>query len=157
MLIPKAKNPPAQSSRSRKRAKQSRRIVTTRTASEHSRKTKSNPSPARANILPQPDCPSRVAEPLNGVLLVGHDSHPVRNSMGADVFRVWTQMNLILSVDYGRNSFNVIKNRWGPLAVDLPLDLLGTFLFHPDVIDAMELYWLRIDHNNLFATREPEQ
>lgn len=149
----KAKRPHAQSSQSRKRAKQSRRIATARTESGRSRKNKSNPSPARASTLPQLDCPNRVAEPLNGVLLLNKHAHSPQWPPHA----YWADLNLILSVDYGRNSFDVIKNRWGRCVENLRLDLLATFLFHPEIDDARELNLLRIDHNNLFATREPEQ
>lgn len=72
-------------------------------------------------------------------------------------WHLFTEMNLILCLDYGCNSFDVLKNRWGPNALGLPLKVLVTFLYNPTVTDARELNRLRIDHENLFATREPEQ
>ena len=145
MSIPKASKPHGSSSQSRKRTKPSRRTATTPTVSARSRKTKSSPSPAPENTL-------RL---LERVLVI--DS---RSSLAWDVFSnwdFWAWHNLIVALNYGENTFATLKNRWGENVENIPLDLLATFLYHPGISDARELNMLRIDHNNLFACRKPEQ
>jgi hypothetical protein len=63
-------------------------------------------------------------------------------------------MNLVVGIDYGRNVFHVLKNRWGREARNLSLNLLGTFLYHPEVTDEQTLNIERIDHNNRFPLPE---
>ena len=157
MSIPKAKPQPAPSSRSRKPTRASRRTATTVAASVPSRKSKSSRSPAPASTPTLLDCPERVAEPLNRVLLVDRNSSLVRSDNRYEKFRVWCQMNLIVALDYGNNSFSVVKNRWGSEVDNLPLDCLATFLFNPETTDARELNLLRIDHNNKFVQPKLDQ
>jgi len=157
MSIPTAKRLLGRLSRSRKPKTQSQRTATTPTVSEPSKKITSKESPAPAKTPDLLDCPERVAEPLNRVLLVDKNSYLAKFDIGA-TYPIWIQMNLIVVLDYATNSFEVLKNRWGAFDVKgIPLDLLATFLYHPEVTDARELNMLRIDHNNLFATRKPEQ
>ncbi len=74
------------------------------------------------------------------------------------ILDIWLEMNLIVSIDYGRNVFNVLKNRWGEDNVKgLPLDCLATFLYHPEITDAQELNMERIRKNNEHAYMGPEQ
>lgn len=157
MSIPKAKPQPAPSFRYRKPTRASRRIATTVAASVPSRKNKSSRSPAPASIPTPLDCPERVAEPLNRVLLVDKSSPLVRQLLGSENFRLWCEMNLVVALDYGSNSFSVLKNRWGGKVSNLPLDCLATFLFNPETTDARELNLLRIDHNNKFVRLKPDQ
>lgn len=154
MSIPKANKHPAPSSPSPKPKTPSRRTATTVAASVPSKKIKSKPSPAPASI---PAWPERVASPLNRVLLVDRNSSVVQSPIGSGNFRLWCEMNLIVALDYGNNSFSVLKNRWGARVEDLPLDCLATFLFNPETTDSRELNLLRIDHNNQFACTKPEQ
>lgn len=162
MSIPKASKRAERLSRYLKQKIPSRRTVTTLTTSEPSRKTESNPSPAPANTpvecperAAEPNIPELINEPLNQVLLV--DKNSTLADMRSSNYRTWLTMNLIVAIDYGRNVFSVLKNRWGETAKELPLDCLATFLYHPETTDARELNWLRIEHNNQFATRESEQ
>jgi hypothetical protein len=78
-------------------------------------------------------------------------------TFGRDNYRTWCEMNLIIAIDYSRNTFEILKNRWGTNEKDIPLDLLATFLYNPAVTDARELNMLRIEHNNLFAYTGSEQ
>ena len=83
-----------------------------------------------------------------------------RDSITWDAFSNWDwweMWDLIISTDYNQNVFNVLKNRWGECSSDIPLDLLGTFLYNPHESDAYALNMLKNEHNNLFATRAPEQ
>ena len=162
--IPKGKKPHEPSSPSRKPRTPSRPTATTRTVSGRSKKTRLPPSRARASILA--DCPKRAAEPsipelvnepLNRVLLLDHNCWLLQWPKNICNLPVWEEMNLIISIDYGRNVFNVLKNRWGETVNNLPLDCLGTFLYHPEITNSRELNLARINHNNSFATRKPEQ
>ena len=157
MSIPKAKRLLGQLFRSRKPEKQSRRTATTRTVSARSKKTASKVSPAPAKIPVCPDCLRRATEPLNQVLIADIESPLVSGAIGARSWQLWMTQNLIISTDYKRNVFHVLKNRWGPSEKGIPLDLLATFLYNPEVTDARELNMLRIEHNNLFAYTGSEQ
>lgn len=157
--IPKASKRRESSSQSRKQKTLLRRIVTMLMTFERSKKKAFNLSPAQASIpVESPELAAELFnEPLNRVLLVDSNSHLVQYPMSGDVHHLWLEMNLIIAIDYGRNVFSVLKNRWGAETKNIPLDLLATFLYSPEVTNAIELNYLRIEHNNLFATRKSEQ
>ena len=143
MLTPKASKPSALSSRSPKPQRKSRRIATTRTASGPSKRKVSRPSPVPANTQ-HPDI-------IRTLVVDCRDS---------SILRDWNEIatwGIIIAIDYNHNVFRVVKNQWGECVSDMPLGLLGTFLYNPTVSDARDLTMIQIEHNNLFATRAPEQ
>jgi len=81
-------------------------------------------------------------EPLNRVLIIDKNS-PL--SIPSDKnYKIWMEMNLIIGIDYANNTFAVLKNRWGVISIkDIPLKLLTTFLFHPEITN---LQTLEIEH-----------
>lgn len=120
MSIPKASLRAVQSSQSLKRKTPSRRIVTLRTESAHSKKTTSSRSPA---LLQNNE--ERISQPLNRILIVDKNS-PLHNE-----FSTALQMNMIITVDYEKNTFSVIKNRWGDNIENISLKYLGKFITCP--------------------------
>lgn len=78
-----------------------------------------------------------VNEPLNRVLILDKNSPLVLRV--PDNFKLWMEMNLVISVDYGANTFTVLKNRWGKNSFTMPLNVLGFYLFQPEITDPLEL------------------
>lgn len=141
MSIPKAKKLRGQSSQSPKQTMQSQRTATTHTASGRSSKRTSNRSPAPTNTQTSKVLNKKlIDEPLNRVLIVDHNSLDAEfNLAPKNLRRTWYEMNLIIAIDYGRSVFHVLKNRWGANPIDVPVDLLATFLYYPETADIQEL------------------
>lgn len=76
-------------------------------------------------------------EPLNRILIV--DKNCQLSVPDYKTYELWMCMNLILLIDYKNNTFKVEKNRWGKQDVTLPVSLLPTFLFHPELTDEESL------------------
>ena len=132
MSMPKANKPQGRLSRSPKQKTQLPLTATTPMGSGRSKKNKSKLSLAPTNIQQL----ELISEPLNRVLIIDKNNSFSRPD---DNWRIWCNMNLILLVDYSENVFKVIKNRWGCHDVVLPINLLGKFLFHPEITNASDL------------------
>jgi hypothetical protein len=79
-----------------------------------------------------------ISTPLNRVFIVDKNS---LYANPADNWKVWMDMNLIITIDYANNTFSIVKNRWGDAGdyINLPIPLLPTFLFHPELTDEESL------------------
>lgn len=80
-----------------------------------------------------------ISKPLNRIFIIDKNSihiHPV-----ADTWKFWVNMNLVITIDYANNTFSIVKNRWGDAGdyINLPMPLLPTFLFHPELTDEESL------------------
>jgi hypothetical protein len=139
MSIHKAKKPNELSSQSPKRKTPSRLTATLPATFARSKKISSNPSPVPATPV---DCPNWAAEPYR-TLIADHRS-PLLDLHNN--FVQWSQLNLIISINYGKSTFSVRKNRWGALLKDVPIDWFVVFLYNPQVRTVNELHmdrWLK--------------
>lgn len=91
----------------------------------------------QAKIGPHgPKCKCKRKPELNRVLIIDKDCVFCDS---AKYYKVWMEMNLILIIDQNAQTFSVQKNRWGIDKINLPLHLMETFLFHPEITNAVEL------------------
>lgn len=82
--------------------------------------------------------------------------HPHQSEIPLDRILIWNinsdvpkdtisyHMNLVIHIDDSKQVFNVVKNRWGALLKNVPLNSLYFFLRHPDIMSEKELnqrYW----------------
>jgi len=82
-----------------------------------------------------------TTEFLNGVFISDKNSPFLNHKCSSDSYRLWMEMNLIIAADYENNTFSVLKNRWGNQGdhINLPISLLPTFLFNPELTDYFSL------------------
>jgi hypothetical protein len=80
-----------------------------------------------------------IDEPLNRVLIIDKNSS-LADVNNHDNWQRWMDLNLIIAVDYGENTFTILKNRWGlENNMSIPLYLLETFLLHPELTNINDL------------------